>query len=74
MSCSAVLPALCHLLRVGAVSEDGPAYTVKQKQALTADMERRKEKTSGAWLKVTTALDPWFKGLKCLSRPERAEV
>ena len=74
MSCSVVLPAFRHLSRVMEVSEDDPTYLVKFKEAFTADMEQRKEKTNITWLKVATALDPRFKDLKCLSKPDRAEV
>ncbi|CAJ1081194.1 E3 SUMO-protein ligase ZBED1-like [Xyrichtys novacula] len=74
VSCSAVLPALSHLSRVMEVSEDDPAYMAKFKETFTADLEQGKEKTNLPWLKVATALDPRFKDLKCLSKPERAEV
>lgn len=58
-SCSVVLPALCHLLGVTSeVSEDHPAYMIKFKQSFKAEMEKRKEKSNIAWLKVATALDP----------------
>lgn len=55
-------------------SEDDPAYISKFKQTFTLDMEKRKEKTNCTWLKISTALDPRFKDLKCLHRSERAEV
>ena len=55
-------------------SEDDPAYMVTFKQTFRTDMEKRKDKTNIAWLRVATALDPRFKDLKCLSRPDRAEV
>lgn len=58
MSCSAVLPALCHLSRVMEVTEDDPAYMIKFKETFAADMEGRKEKTNITWLRVATALDP----------------
>ncbi|KAM3850330.1 E3 SUMO-protein ligase ZBED1-like, partial [Diretmus argenteus] len=74
VSCSAVLPALSHLSRVMEVCEDDPAYMVKFKETFTADLEQRKDKTNLPWLKVATALDPRFKDLKCLSKPDRAEV
>ncbi|XP_040208642.1 E3 SUMO-protein ligase ZBED1-like isoform X2 [Rana temporaria] len=74
VSCSVVLPALCHLSRVMEVTEDDPAYTIKFKGTFAADMEGRKEKTNITWLRVATALDPRFKDLKCLSKPDRAEV
>ncbi|KAG1948870.1 THAP domain-containing protein 11-like [Pimephales promelas] len=74
VSCSVVLPALCHLSRVMEVSEDDPAYMIKFKETFTTDMDKRKEKTNTTWLRVATALDPRFKDLKCLSRTDRAEV
>ncbi|KAL3983475.1 transcription elongation factor SPT4 [Sarotherodon galilaeus] len=74
VSCSVVLPALCHQSRVMEVSEDDPAYMVKFKETFKAEMEKRKEKTNIIWLRVATALDPRFKDLKCLRRPDRAEV
>ncbi|KAL3041359.1 hypothetical protein OYC64_019541 [Pagothenia borchgrevinki] len=74
VSCSVVLPALCHLSRVMESSEDDPADMVTFKQTFRTDMEKRKDKTNIAWLRVVTALDPRFKDLKCLSRPDRAEV
>lgn len=69
-----MLPALCHLSRVMEICEDDPAYMVKFKQTFTTDMEKRKEKTNITWLRIATALDPRFKDLKCLCRPDRAEV
>ncbi|KAI9516415.1 hypothetical protein NQZ68_015916 [Dissostichus eleginoides] len=39
VSCSVVLPALCHLLRVMESSEDDPAYMVTFKQTFRTDME-----------------------------------
>ncbi|XP_046907209.1 E3 SUMO-protein ligase ZBED1-like [Hypomesus transpacificus] len=74
VSCSAVLPALCHLSRVMEVTEDDPAYMIKFKETFAADMEGRKEKTNITWLRVATALDPRFKDLKCLGKPHRAKV
>lgn len=74
VSCSVVLPALCHLSRVMEVSEDDPAYMVKFKETFTTDMDKRKEKTNTTWLRIATALDPRFKDLKCLSRADRAEA
>ena len=57
------------------VAEDDPTYMAKYKDTFTKDMEERnKKKINITWLRVATALDPRFKGLKCLSRPDRAEV
>lgn len=74
VSCSVVLPAFCHLSRVMEVSEDDQAYMVKFKETLTADLEQRKDKANMTWLRIATALDPRFKDLKCLNKPDRAEV
>nr|XP_054591163.1 E3 SUMO-protein ligase ZBED1-like [Nothobranchius furzeri] len=74
VSCSVVLPALCHLLRVLEVFEEDPAYMVNFKETLKTEIEKRKDKANITWLKVATALDPRFKDLKCLSKPERVEV
>ncbi|RVE68512.1 hypothetical protein OJAV_G00093430 [Oryzias javanicus] len=74
VSCSVVLPALCHLSRVMETSEDDPAYLAKFKKNFTAEMESRKPKMNIAWLRMATALDPRFKDLKCLKRHERPEV
>nr|XP_033473582.1 zinc finger BED domain-containing protein 1-like [Epinephelus lanceolatus] len=74
VSCSVVLPALCHLQQVVKISDDDPAYTVRFKTAFTQDLNQRKEKTNLEWLKVATALDPQFKDRKCLPRAERQPV
>ncbi|KAK7933666.1 hypothetical protein WMY93_004562 [Mugilogobius chulae] len=74
VSCSIVLPALCHLQRTMEVSDVDPAYVVRFKAAFTKDLDKRKQNLNLAWLKVATALDPRFKDLKCLPRPERGEV
>ncbi|XP_062381388.1 E3 SUMO-protein ligase ZBED1-like [Sardina pilchardus] len=58
VSCSVVLPALCHLSRVMETSEDDPTYVIKFKQTFSADMTTRKDKTNLTWLKISTALDP----------------
>lgn len=58
VSCSVVLPSLCHLFPVMEVTEDDPAYVIKFKGTFTEDMESRKEKTNITWLRVATALDP----------------
>ncbi|KAK3506020.1 hypothetical protein QTP70_003114 [Hemibagrus guttatus] len=58
VSCSVVLPALCHLSLKMAVSEDDPAYVVRFKDAFKENMRKRKENTNIAWLKIATALDP----------------
>ncbi|XP_063049691.1 E3 SUMO-protein ligase ZBED1-like [Engraulis encrasicolus] len=74
VSCSVVLPALCHLSRVMDATEDDPAYMVKFKATFKADMDGRKDKYNTTWLRIATALDPRFKDLKCLTKPDRVQV
>ncbi|XP_059927935.1 E3 SUMO-protein ligase ZBED1-like [Gadus macrocephalus] len=74
VSCSVVLPALCHLQHAMKISDDDPAYIVRFKAAFTTDLNQRREKINLEWLKVATALDPRFKDLKCLPRAEREPV
>ncbi|KAJ8374531.1 hypothetical protein SKAU_G00051110 [Synaphobranchus kaupii] len=74
VSCSAVLPALCHLQRKMEVTDDDPAYVLRFKTTFSEDLNKRKENLNITWLKVATALDPRFKDLKCMPRAEREEV
>ncbi|XP_070761682.1 E3 SUMO-protein ligase ZBED1-like [Enoplosus armatus] len=74
VSCSVVLPALCHLCHTMEVSDDDSAYMVKFKTAFKKDLSQRKATLNHEWLKMATVLDPRFKDLKCLARGERAEV
>lgn len=74
VSCSAVLPTFCHLSRLMKSSDDDPAYLVKFKTTFTADLEARRQNANIAYLKIATALDPRFKDLKCIPRPEREGV
>ncbi|KAF1380226.1 hypothetical protein PFLUV_G00184640 [Perca fluviatilis] len=74
VSCSVVLPGLCHLQHVMKISDDDPAYIVRFKAAFTKDLNQQSEKINLEWLKVATALDPRFKDLKCLPRAEREPV
>ncbi|KAI4875619.1 hypothetical protein NFI96_008201 [Prochilodus magdalenae] len=74
VSCSVVLPALCHLFRVMEPSDDDPVYVVRFKTVFIPDLTKRKDTTNLTWLKITTALDPRFKDLKCLPKDERSEI
>ncbi|XP_028425734.1 zinc finger BED domain-containing protein 1-like [Perca flavescens] len=74
VSCSVVLPALCHLFRVMEPSDNDPVYVVRFKTFFTTDLAKRKESTNLTWLKIATTLDPRFKDLKCLPKAERSEV
>jgi len=74
ISCSVVLPTLCHLFRAMTVSEDDPLYVVKFKTAFTTDLQSRQEKCNLHWLYLATALDPRFKKFKCLPKETRGEV
>uniref|UniRef100_A0A3B3QSC0 HAT C-terminal dimerisation domain-containing protein n=1 Tax=Paramormyrops kingsleyae TaxID=1676925 RepID=A0A3B3QSC0_9TELE len=67
VSCSVVLPAFCHLSRMMESSDEDPAYVVKFKSAFRTDLEKRKENANIAYLKIATALDPRFKGLKFIN-------
>ncbi|KAI4807792.1 hypothetical protein KUCAC02_027577 [Chaenocephalus aceratus] len=74
VSCSVVLPALCHLRRVMEVSDEDPAYVVRFKAKFKEDLASRQEHTNNAWLKIVTALDPRFKDLKSLPKTDREAV
>ncbi|KAK7913165.1 hypothetical protein WMY93_013376 [Mugilogobius chulae] len=74
VSCSVVLPALCHLSRLMEISEDDPAYVVKFKTTFRTDLDTRKSNANLPYLKIATVLDPRFKDLKCLPKAERHEV
>ncbi|KAL1006608.1 hypothetical protein UPYG_G00074390 [Umbra pygmaea] len=55
-------------------SDNDPVYVVRFKTFFTTDLAKRKDNTNLTWLNIATALDPRFKGLKCLSKAERSEV
>lgn len=74
VSCSVVLPSLYHLQQSMKIWDDDPSYTVRFKASFTKDLNHRREKTNLEWLKVSTALDPRFKDLKCLPTAEREPV
>ncbi|KAL3973863.1 KRAB domain-containing zinc finger protein [Sarotherodon galilaeus] len=74
VSCSMVLPALCHLFRIMEPSDDDPVYVLRFKKVFTTDLAQRRDSSNLTWLKIATALDPRFKDLKCLSKDERREV
>uniref|UniRef100_A0A3P9AS52 BED-type domain-containing protein n=1 Tax=Maylandia zebra TaxID=106582 RepID=A0A3P9AS52_9CICH len=74
VSCSMVLPALCHLFRIMEPSDDDPVYVLRFKKIFTTDLAQRRDSSNLTWLKIATALDPRFKDLKCLSKDERREV
>ncbi|KAL2076789.1 hypothetical protein ACEWY4_027609 [Coilia grayii] len=74
VSCSVVLPALCHLNRILDPSDEDPGYMIKFKATFSKDLDKRKATINNRWLKVATALDPRFKDLKSLHKNERAEV
>lgn len=52
VSCSVVLPALCHLKHEMRISDEDPAYIVRFKAAFTKDLDQRREKLNLEWLKV----------------------
>uniref|UniRef100_A0A8C4DLB3 Zinc finger BED domain-containing protein 1 n=1 Tax=Dicentrarchus labrax TaxID=13489 RepID=A0A8C4DLB3_DICLA len=74
ISCSVVLPALCHLRQVMKVSEEDPAYVVRFKTIFMEDLASRQENTNNVWLKLATEPDRRFKDLKSLPKSEREEV
>lgn len=74
VSCSVVLPSLCHLrLKMEACDED-PAFVVRFKTKFKEDLASRQEKLNNAWLQIATVLDPCFKDLKCMPKTDREEV
>lgn len=74
VSCSVVLPAACHLRRAMETTEDDPAYLVRFKHAITTDLDNRLQSCNISWLKMSSALDPRFKQLKCLPKSEREDI
>ncbi|KAL2086195.1 hypothetical protein ACEWY4_017254 [Coilia grayii] len=73
VSCSVVLPALCHLNHIMDPSDEDPGYMIKFKATFSKDLDKCKATINNRWLKVATALDPRFKDLKSLHKNERAE-
>ncbi|KAJ8342953.1 hypothetical protein SKAU_G00328810 [Synaphobranchus kaupii] len=53
VSCSAVLPALCHLQRKMEVTDDDPAYVLRFKTTFSEDLNKRKENLNITWLKAS---------------------
>lgn len=75
VSCSVVLPAFCHLHRVMETSDDDPAYVARFKTAFQEDLTSHQENfMNNEWLKIATALDPFFKDLKYLPKSDRGGV
>ena len=74
VSCSVVLPALCHLHHVIKVSDDDPADLVRFNTTLKEDLALRQKNTNNALLKLAKALDPCFKDLTSLPKSEREAV
>ncbi|KAK0142439.1 Zinc finger BED domain-containing protein 1 [Merluccius polli] len=74
VSCSVVLPALCHLNRVMNPTDEDPGYMIKFKATFSKDLDTRMATINNRWLKVATALDPRFKDLKSIHKNERNEV
>uniref|UniRef100_A0A3P9B7T1 BED-type domain-containing protein n=1 Tax=Maylandia zebra TaxID=106582 RepID=A0A3P9B7T1_9CICH len=74
VSCSMVLPALCHLFKIMEPSDDDPVYVLRFKKVFTTDLAQWRDSSNLTWLKIANALNPRFKDLKCLSKDERREV
>uniref|UniRef100_A0A8C3ISR3 TBC1 domain family member 12 n=1 Tax=Chrysemys picta bellii TaxID=8478 RepID=A0A8C3ISR3_CHRPI len=68
-----ILPTRCHIFHVIIVSDDNSAH-VHFKNTFAANFTKHKEGTSVRFLKITTALNPRFKNLKCLPKSDRDEV
>ncbi|GAA6072001.1 myosin heavy chain, skeletal muscle-like isoform X2 [Tachysurus ichikawai] len=50
------------------------AYVARFKTAFKKDLAERQAVMNNEWLKISSALDPRFKDLKCLARGEREQV
>ncbi|CAG6022948.1 unnamed protein product [Menidia menidia] len=74
VSCSVVLPALCHLYRTMEVSDEDPAYIGTFKTAFKKDLSERQANLNNGWLNIASALDPRFKDLRCLKKGDREAV
>lgn len=74
VSCSVVLPALCHLNQVMMPTDDDPGYMIKFKAIFMKNLDTRKATMNIKWLKMATALDSQFKDLKSIRKDERDEV
>lgn len=74
VSCSVVLPALCHLYHTMGVTEEDPAYIGRFKTAFKKDLSERHANLNNGWLNIASALDPRFKDLKFRQRGDREEV
>lgn len=57
VSCSVVLPAICHLNSIMETSDDDPAYLVRFKAAFTKNLAERQSDTNNKWLRLATVLD-----------------
>ena len=74
VSCSVVVPAFRHLNRLMDITDEDPAYVVKFKNAFQRDLAARRADANETWCKLSTALDPRFKDLKCLPKEKREQV
>ncbi|XP_015463706.3 E3 SUMO-protein ligase ZBED1 [Astyanax mexicanus] len=74
VSCSVVLPALCHLYRTMEASQEDPAFVERFKTAFKKDLSEQQTNINNRWLRIASALDPRFKDLKFLPKGEREEV
>ncbi|GAA6087517.1 zinc finger BED domain-containing protein 1-like [Tachysurus ichikawai] len=75
VSCSVVLPAFCHLNHVMRVSlmKIQHMWQVSRLPSIK-DLAERQAVMNNEWLKLSSALDPRFKDLKCLARGESEQV
>lgn len=71
ISCSVVMPTMCHFFRTMTMSDDDPAYVVRFKKAFGDDFRQCQKNINLGWLSIPTARDPRFKNPKCLSNDKR---
>jgi len=75
VSCSTVLPLLGFLTRQLQVHDDDPGYIARLKTAILTDLLTRIDGMDALpVLKMSVALDPRYKKLKCLPREQRDAV
>ena len=74
ISCSIVLPAICHLERVMKPCDDDAVYVQRFKLAFMNDFKHRFTGQAYEYLKMASALDPRYKHLKFIPKEQRQEV
>lgn len=75
VSCSSVLPVLSALTKHLTVHDDDPGYIARFKAATLADFQARVTGMNAIEVvRIATALDPRYKGLRCLSEEEKCQT